>query len=303
MTKMYSSVVIIAFSTIIVSANIGYVDARIHKMKFATTCHCAKTVSRERDDAYRKFNDAVSVSENIITMNNCLPGSEFKYDNYDNEINNYKIDCVKCSANYYRTALNTSCIRCPVGFYSREGDAECTKAKSNTSDIHTLCKKGHIVGNDKFAEYKDSCFDCNPDKKEYMPYDNNHDECFKCPAGSIVDDKGRTCSECPMGYYEKDNKCIQCDIGTYADKSGSAECKICNNEYALAESSIGAYTCDNSVFYDLTEYVKKNLVNMDTLLKPLAYTANIGVAAISNNRRELEFIIPFLSIAYMLSCF
>ena len=94
MTKMSSSVVIIAFSTIIVSANIGYVDARIHKMKFATTCHCAKTVSRERDDAYRKFNDAVSVSENIITMNNCLPGSEFKYDNYDNEINNYKIDCI-----------------------------------------------------------------------------------------------------------------------------------------------------------------------------------------------------------------
>jgi len=36
-------------------------------------------------------------------------------------------------------------------------------------------------------------------------------------------------------------------------------------------------------------------------LKPLAYSANIGVAMISNNRREVEFIIPFIGVAYMMS--
>jgi hypothetical protein len=270
-------------------------------MNFVTRCGCANKVSKERDDAYKKFNVAIGISENIITINNCPTGQEFKYDNYDIDTNDYKIECVKCPENYYRTAKNTSCLRCPVGFYSQEGDTEFIKAKTNTSNLHTLCKKGHIVGNDKYAKYEDRCFDCNPEKKEYMPYDNNHDECFKCPVGSIVDIKGRKCTECPIGYYEKNNKCVECEIGKYADQRGSAECKVCNNEYALAHSSLGAYSCENSIFYELTEGIKKNLVNLDILLKPLAYSANIGVAMISNNRREVEFIIPFICVAYMMS--
>ena len=291
----------VVLAALAVISSVDCVNARIYKMNFVTRCGCANKVSKERDDAYKKFNVAIGISENIITINNCPTGQEFKYDNYDIDTNDYKIECVKCPENYYRTAKNTSCLRCPVGFYSQEGDTECIKAKTNTSNLHTLCKKGHIVGNDKYAKYEDSCFDCNPEKKEYMPYDNNHDECFKCPVGSIVDIKGRKCTECPIGYYEKNNKCVECEIGKYADQRGSAECKVCNNEYALAHSSLGAYSCENSIFYELTEGIKKNLVNLDILLKPLAYSANIGVAMISNNRREVEFIIPFIGVAYLMS--
>lgn len=285
---------------ITVFANIGCTDARIRKMNFVTKCGCARTVSNERDSAYKKLNDAVSISENIITVNNCLPGHEFKFDNYqEDNSNKYNIECVQCAVNYYRTASNSSCIRCPVGFYSCEGDSECTKAMTNSSNVHTMCNKGYVVGNNKFAEYENSCYVCNPDKKEYMPYMNNHDKCFSCPAGSVVDEKGRECTKCPVGYYENSNKCVECPIGTYADKSGTDKCRACHNELALAYYSVGGYTCNNSIFYDLSEGIKNNLFNMDMLLKPLAHTANIGIAMIFNNRRMVELIVPSIALAYI----
>ena len=38
---------------------------------------------------------------------------------------------------------------------------------------------------------------------------------------------------------------------------------------------------------------------MDTLLKPAAYSANLGVAMISNNRRTIELVIPCMAMAYV----
>lgn len=298
---MFFSVAIL----IIVFLNMGKTDARIHKMKFVTTCGCAKTVSKERDIAYNKYNDVVSISENIITINNCIPGQEFKYEDYKNDNNidksdkSYKIECKKCPENYYRTVSNSSCLRCPVGYYSNSGDIECTKSGANNTNIHTLCNKGYVSGNNKFAEYEDSCYACIPENKEYMPYKNNHDRCFVCPPGSIVDVKAHTCSKCSIGYYEKNNKCIECDIGTYNDKMGANKCNVCNNQKAIAYNSLGGTNCDNSIFYDLTDTIKNNLINMDMILKPIAYNANLGVAIISNNRRTIELIIPSMIIAYI----
>jgi len=297
---MYFSVAI--FSTfitfIIVFSNIGKTDARIHKMKFATTCGCAKKVARERDIAYVKINEVVSISENIITINNCLPGQEFKYEDYKSDTSN-KIECKNCPDNYYRTASNPSCLHCPVGYYSNSGDIECTKSGANNTNVHTLCNKGYVSGNNKFAEYEDSCYACIPENKEYMPYKNNHDICFVCPPGSIVDVKAQSCSKCSVGYYEKNNKCIECEIGTYNDKAGANKCNVCNNQNAIAYNSIGGINCDNSIFYNLTDSIKNNLINMDMILKPLAYNANLGVAIISNNRRSLELIIPSMFIVYI----
>lgn len=297
---MYFSVAI--FSTfitfIIVFSNIGKTDARIHKMKFATTCGCAKKVARERDIAYVKINEVVSISENIITINNCLPGQEFKYEDYKSDKSN-KIECKNCPDNYYRTASNPSCLHCPVGYYSNSGDIECTKSGANNTNVHTLCNKGYVSGNNKFAEYEDSCYACIPENKEYMPYKNNHDICFVCPPGSIVDVKAQSCSKCSVGYYEKNNKCIECEIGTYNDKAGANKCNVCNNQNAIAYNSIGGTNCDNSIFYNLTDSIKNNLINMDMILKPLAYNANLGVAIINNNRRSLELVIPSMFIVYI----
>ena len=294
---MYFSVTILAI-TIVAFLNIGNCDARIHKMNFVTRCDCAKTVSNERDIAYIKYNDVISNSEKIITVNNCLPGKAFNYEDYKGE-NNYKIECKNCPDNYYRTSTNATCLRCPVGYYSNSGDVECTKAVTNISNVHTFCNKGHVVGNNKFAKYEDSCYECIPENKEYMPYKNNHDSCFVCPAGSIVDFKVQSCTKCPVGYYEKNNACIECEIGTYNDNSGATKCKVCNNQNAIAYSSVGGYNCDNSIFYDLSDTIKNNLMNMDMVLKPLAYSANLGVAMISNNRRAVEIVIPSIAIVYV----
>ncbi len=273
----------------------AYAHSLVHKMNFVTSCSCAPKVSSERNIAYKKLNNAIRVSESIITYNNCPTGKEFKYSDYDND---YKIKCNNCSENYYRTAHNSTCLRCPVGFYSKSGESECTKADSNISDVNRYCNKGYVAGNNKFAEYADSCYKCIPKNKQYMPYQSNHDSCFICPEGSIVDEKALTCTECPVGYYEKNNKCVECDIGTYSDKAGSGKCKVCNNENAIAYNSVGGYNCDNSIFYDLTETIKNNLINMDTLLKPAAYSANLGVAMISNNRRTIELVIPCMAMVY-----
>jgi hypothetical protein len=291
--KMYFSVALLFALTIF-----GNTHARIRRTNFVTSCHCAPTVSKERDIAYTKYNNVIKSSENIITINNCLPGTEFKYEEYEND-NNYKIECKNCSDNYYRTSKNTSCIRCPVGYYSKSGDSECTKTETNISNVHTLCNKGYVSGNDKFAEYENSCYSCVPQNKEYMPYKSNHDSCFVCPAGSIVDSKAISCTECPIGYYEKNNTCNECDIGTYNDKLGAAKCNVCNNKNALAYNSVGGYNCDNSIFFDLTDRFKNNLIDMDMILKPMAYSANLGVALISNNRRAVELIIPSIAIIYI----
>jgi hypothetical protein len=283
------------FATIAMS-NIGITDARMRISRMRTSrCDCASTVSKERDEAYNKYNTAISISENIITINNCPPGKEFKYDDYSDD---YKVNCNNCPDNYYRTSTNASCLHCPVGYYSKSGDAECTKAKTNSSNVHTFCGEGSISGNNKFAEYKESCYSCYAENKEYMPYKNNHDSCFICPKGSIVDRAAKSCTECPAGYYEKDNICIECDIGTYNDKLGASKCNVCNNQNAIAYNSVGGYNCDNSIFYDLTDTIKNNLINMDMVLKPLAYSANLGVAMISNNRRAAEIVIPGIAITY-----
>ena len=297
-STMVSSISIVFSIALIAISYVANADARmrVNRMNFVTSCGCAKKVSVERDNAYKKLNDAVSVSESIITYNNCPAGKEFKYTDYDND---YKIVCNNCSENYYRTAHNSTCLRCPVGFYSKSGESECTKADSNISNVHTYCNKGHVAGNNKFAEYADSCYKCIPENKQYMPYQSNHDSCFICPEGSIVDEKALICTECPVGYYEKNNKCVECDIGTYSDKAGSGKCKVCNNENAIAYNSVGGYNCDNSIFYDLTETIKNNLINMDTLLKPAAYSANLGVAMISNNRRTIELVIPCMAMVYV----
>ncbi len=46
-----------------------------------------------------------------------------------------------------------------------------------------------VLAEHKFAEYADSCYKCISKNKQYIPYQSNHDSCFICPDGSIVDEK------------------------------------------------------------------------------------------------------------------
>ena len=140
---MFQNIVFtVALVATIAMSNIGRTDARMRISRMRTSrCDCAATLSKERDEAYCRYNTAIGISENIITINNCPPGKEFKYDNYNDD---YKVNCNNCSDNYYRTSTNTSCLHCPIGYYSKSGDAECTKAKTNSSNVHTFCGEGSI---------------------------------------------------------------------------------------------------------------------------------------------------------------
>ena len=208
---------------------------------------------------------------------------------------------VICPKNYYRTIHNLSCIYCPEGFFSNKGDdfgtvangdsrvsllANCSASPSNITNIHTLC-----ASNNKFATLG-SCVKCNPEKKEYIPYNSIQDKCIECPPGSIVNQYSTTCTPCSIGYYEKNNTCIECPIGTYSDNIGTSICNVCNNKKSFAYMTSGGYNCNNSIFYNIfynIEYIGDNI--------------NPIVAKIYNHRKEIFDITCSIIIVYGLLLF
>jgi len=232
-------------------------------------------LSQHKDYLLKNNNDL----NKIITLNNCKPGNVFSKDN----TKQYSINCVPCPENHYRTATNHTCYHCPEGYYSKSGWTECKKAERNSSNVHTLCEKGKIIGDNKFAIHSSSCVECYKfGDKKYMPYKNNHDTCLTCPDGSIVKYGATFCEECPIGHYEKDNKCIKCDVGTYSDKPGTTQCKVCTNTKSIAYVSTGGYNCDNSIFHNIAESFNENIIDMDSILNPFVSVLHESIAFVSN---------------------
>ena len=285
---------------------VGMSDARIHRTSSrGSRTHCdygwVRNIERERDELKNRvefIRDSNSYMETMITLNSCNAGHMFRY----SKDNGYKIKCITCPENHYRTKTNTTCYHCPEGFYSAPGSAECKKANVNSSNVHTLCNEGTIVGSNKFGYHLASCIKCQSlNVKSYMPYKNNHDVCMTCPAGSVVNLRGTECTVCPAGHFEKDNKCIKCSSGTYADKEGMTECRVCNNRNALAYSSIGGTNCEDSIFHDFAKKFNNNIVNLDIILKPIVFGAHSSAAYLLNNEREIAAFTPIIMSAAVIA--
>jgi hypothetical protein len=198
--------------------------------------------------------------------------------------------------NYYRTIHNSSCIHCPdctVSYWDSRANDTGSRVSANITNIHTLCPKGKIIGNNKFATLG-SCV-----KKEYMPYNSIQD---KCPSGSIVNRNSYTCTctctctcnctytctytPCSIGYYEKNNTCVECPIRTYSDNIGMSICNVCNNKKSFAYMTSDSIF--NSIFYNI-EYISDNI-------NPIA-------AKIYNHRKEIFDITCSIIIVYGLLLF
>ena len=263
-------------------------EARIHRMHKSSSrgsyrdYEVVRKMEREKDYLLQ-HNEFLSEHNKdlnaIITLNNCKAGNVFAKHNTDK----YSINCVPCPENHYRTSTNHTCYHCPEGYYSKSGWSECKKSETNSSNVHTLCEKGKIIGSNKFGIHTASCIKCYKlGYKKYMPYKNNHDSCFTCPTGSIVKYGATFCEECPIGHYEKDNKCVKCEVGTYADKAGATHCKVCSNKHSLAFVSTGGYTCENSIFHNMAETFNNNIVNIENILNPIVYGTHKSIAFVSN---------------------
>lgn len=263
-------------------------DARILRMSRGSSCSCHYRVQKERDEAVKKRNDAVdnfNKLSDLVTMTNCNPGYSFNYGN--SVINMDSVKCEKCPENYYRMKNNSTCLHCPEGYVSSEGSVKCKRASEHDT-IHTLCKIGSVVGNDSFAEHRNSCKKCNKADREYMPYYNNDDTCLICPAGSVITCDSN-CVKCPVGYYEKNNKCVECDAKTYNDVEGAMECKVCNNDKAIAYESIGGTNCEDSTLFNIANNVNK-YINADVMTNPIISGMHIGSAFVYNNRKFIQQI-------------
>jgi len=263
-------------------------DARIMRMSRGSSCSCHFRVQRERDEAVKKQNEAADnfnkLSE-LVTMTNCNPGYSFNYDN--SVINMNSVKCEKCPENHYRMKNNSTCLHCPEGFVSSEGSTKCKRAGEHDT-IHTLCEFGSVVGNNPFAEHRNSCKKCNKYDREYMPYYNNADNCLICPAGSVIT-RDSNCIKCPIGYYENNNKCVECDVKTFNDIEGAMQCKVCNNDRAVAYESIGGTNCEDSALFNMANNVNK-YINADVMTTPIISGMQIGSAIVYNNRKFIQQI-------------
>lgn len=276
------------FIIVALFATAAYADARIMRMSRGSSCSCRFRVQKERDDAVKKQNEVADnfnkLSE-LVTMTNCNPGYSFNYDN--SVINMNSVKCEKCPENHYRMKNNSTCLHCPEGFVSSEGRTKCKRAGENDT-IHTLCEFGSVVGNNPFAEHRNSCKKCNKDDREYMPNYNNADNCLICPAGSVIT-RDSNCIKCPIGYYEKNNQCVECDVKTFNDIEGAMQCKICNNDKAVAYESIGGTNCDDSALFNLANNVNK-YINAGVMTTPIISGIQIGSAIVYNNRKFIQQI-------------
>lgn len=276
------------FIIVALFATAAYADARIMRMSRGSSCSCRFRVQKERDDAVKKQNEVADnfnkLSE-LVTMTNCNPGYSFNYDN--SVINMNSVKCEKCPENHYRMKNNSTCLHCPEGFVSSEGRTKCKRAGENDT-IHTLCEFGSVVGNNPFAEHRNSCKKCNKDDREYMPNYNNADNCLICPAGSVIA-RDSNCIKCPIGYYEKNNQCVECDVKTFNDIEGAMQCKICNNDKAVAYESIGGTNCDDSALFNLANNVNK-YINAGVMTTPIISGIQIGSAIVYNNRKFIQQI-------------
>lgn len=263
-----------------------YVNARLLGGSTLRTMYINEKIKNHERTIF-ELEDSNQKLNNYITLKNCPLGQVFNTKDYS---------CTKCQKNFYRTNDNTTCIHCPEGFFSNEGDHMCTKSPSNSTNIHTLCPKGKVIGNNKFANIG-SCIKCNSEKKEYMPYMSNHDKCFKCPIGSIVNQCGCTCTPCSIGYYEDNNTCIECPIKTYSDNIGMSTCKICNNNKSFSYSTRGGNNCNNSIFHNIEDIINKNIFNISDILKPIVSNTLQTTATIYNYRNGI-FDMTFLTVSF-----
>jgi len=283
MTKFFA----IAFAATLIAC----VDAKITRMRSGSSCHCRHRIQNERDDAIKKHNE---VAENLdrlsefVTMTNCEEGYVFNYDASTHDTS--KVLCEKCPKNHYRTYNNATCLHCPEGYISKEGSNNCKRA-SMYDLVHTLCYPGSVVGDNPFGVHLDSCKKCNIEDREYMPYLNNADDCLICPAGSIIT-KDSECKKCHPGYYEYGNKCIECDAGTYNDIEGKTECAVCNNDKAIAYTSIGGTNCEDSTLFNLADKFNR-YAKIDYISNPVITGVQFGSAIIYNNRRVIQELSVF----------
>lgn len=270
------------------------IDARTLRINRGSSCYCRHRIQKERDDAIKErenMSNEYDKIKNLVTKTSCKEGFVF-----NEETSHDNIVCDKCPSNHYRNKDNSTCVHCPEGYNAKEGSKICYKASKN-DDVHTYCPKGSVVGNNPFAPYKNSCVKCDNTKKEYMPFENVEDKCNICESGSVV--KYNNCKKCPIGYYEYDNKCIECNAGTYNDVEGASQCKVCNNEKAIAYRINGGSNCDNSYLYDMAEKINK-LVSMEKYSEPIIASTQVASAIIYNNRKyigELTYGMGVMSTA------
>lgn len=266
-----------------------YVNARLLGGSTIRTMYINEKIKNHERTIF-ELEDSNQKLKNYITLKNCPLGQVFDTKHYS---------CTKCQKNFYRTNDNTTCIHCPEGFFSNEGDDMCTKSPSNTTNIHTLCTKGKVIGNNKFATLG-SCIKCNPEKKEYMPYMSNQDKCLKCPAGSIVNPCGCACTPCSIGYYEQNNTCLECPIKTYTDSIGMSKCKICNNEKSFTYITSGGNNCNNSIFHNIEDTIKKNIFDIGDILKPIVSNTLHTTVMIYDHRNGIFDMTFLTAVGYTL---
>ena len=117
--------------------------------------------------------------------------------------------CHKCSAGFFASAQSATCRPCAAGFYSLEGASECkecspgTVSNTSASAVCHKCQPGY------FASAQSS--ECNPCPAGFYSLEGAS-ECKECSPGTVSNATAPRCTPCPFGMYSYpgSSQCLGC---------------------------------------------------------------------------------------------
>ena len=147
-------------------------------------------------------------------------------------------ECWACQeGKYYRVAYPSMCRWCPEGYTRLDGDPKCyICGVGKYSDVRKICQNC-VAGKFSNALGLDAEADCRPcavgkssiagavECVECVP----GEDCFRCPAGEMLDSSGTGCEICEPGSYSPrtSNYCHDCPHGKISVVQGAVECDLC----------------------------------------------------------------------------
>lgn len=148
--------------------------------------------------------------------------------------------CALCGANYQSAASGLQCEPCPngQGALPSQPCTTCPAGRTSTSGsgCYPICGVGQYAKNIGVGDFR-----CDP-----------------CEAGKYSNtDGGHSCTECPVGYFQKEAggvECQSCGERSYSDTPGQTNCKDCPLGTGIGQTGIAnilnCHGCDEHTVYN-----------------------------------------------------
>ena len=157
--------------------------------------------------------------------------------------------CLRCPAGYYSLEKSIHCLNCPAGYITNDNGANCEQCKGGEYSPIESSKLCDDCASGTYSEFEKASTKCLTCPSGYFA-NVQASECSECATGTIAAEGASYCLACAAGRYsswEKDEmKCVFCPKGFNAGSPNSDNCKKCSPaRYAAVEESSVCDSCVN----------------------------------------------------------